>query len=56
MTTLTPFEEKAMKEFIEEGANLEHDRWARWQKYMFSKGTVDEAGVFHLPKEYQANR
>lgn len=22
--------------FIEEGADLEHDRWARWQKYFFS--------------------
>ena len=26
-----------MEEFVEKGANLEHDRWARWQKYMFSK-------------------
>lgn len=29
-----------IKEFIEKGADLEHDRWSRWQKYMFSKGTV----------------
>ena len=28
---------KNMEEFVEKGANLEHDRWARWQKYMFSK-------------------
>ena len=40
------------KEFVESGASIEHDRWARWQKYMFSKGTVDENGVFHLPKEF----
>lgn len=40
------------REFVEKGADLEHDRWARWQKYMFSKGTVDESGVFHLPKEF----
>lgn len=39
-------------EFVESGASIEHDRWARWQKYMFSKGTVDENGVFHLPKEF----
>lgn len=24
------------KEFIEAGADLEHDRWARWQKYLHS--------------------
>ncbi len=38
--------------FVEAGADIEHNRWARWQKYMFSKGTVDEQGVFHLPKEF----
>ena len=25
------------KEFIEKGADLEHKRWAKWQKYMHSK-------------------
>jgi len=29
--------EKIEKEFVEKGADLEHDRWARWQKYMHSK-------------------
>jgi len=29
--------EKIIEEFIEKGANLEHERWARWQEYMFSK-------------------
>jgi len=29
-----------IKEFIEKGANLEHERWARWQKHMFGKGIV----------------
>lgn len=38
--------------FVEKGADIEHDRWARWQKYMFSKGVVDSDGVFHLPKEF----
>ena len=26
-----------IKEFIEKGADLEHSRWAKWQKYMHSK-------------------
>jgi len=25
--------EKRLEEFVEEGANLEHQRWARWHKY-----------------------
>jgi hypothetical protein len=41
-----------VESFVEKGADIEHDRWARWQKYMFSKGTVDENGVFHLPKDF----
>ena len=32
-----PIEEKWKDTFVEAGANIEHDRWARWQKYMFSK-------------------
>lgn len=43
--------ERKKEEFVEVGADLEHDRWSRWQKYMFSKGMVDSNGVFHLPKE-----
>ena len=43
---------EGLKEFVEKGADIEHDRWARWQKYMFSKGSVDAEGVFHLPKEF----
>lgn len=34
--------EENERELIEKGANLEHDRWARWQKYMFSKMTEEE--------------
>ena len=26
-----------IEEFIEKGADLEHDRWAKWQEYMHSK-------------------
>jgi hypothetical protein len=45
------------EEFVEKGAELEHDRWARWQKYMFSKAQVvigndnEEIGIF-IPIEY----
>ena len=49
LSTLLKEREEA---FVEQGANLEHDRWTRWQKYMFSKGTVDADGIFHLPKEF----
>lgn len=27
---------ETMKEFVEKGADIEHDRWARWQKYLHS--------------------
>jgi hypothetical protein len=36
------------KDFVEAGAVLEHDRWARWQKYMFSKGHKDHE-FFMIP-------
>jgi hypothetical protein len=29
--------EEKMNEFVEKGAALEHDRWARWQKYFFDQ-------------------
>lgn len=49
------------KEFVEKGADIEHDRWARWQKYMFSKMVEEErfeegshfkTGNYILPKEF----
>jgi len=36
--------DKIIKEFVEKGADLEHDRWARWQEYMFSKFVEHENG------------
>ena len=30
------------EKFVEKGADLEHDRWARWQEYMFSKSFFTE--------------
>jgi len=52
MPTIQEQLKKIEKEFVEKGADLEHDRWARWQNYMFSKGQVGQDGVFHLPKEF----
>ncbi len=45
MTTIQSIE----ADFIEKGADLEHDRWARWQKYMFSKGTLTPEGDLIIP-------
>lgn len=47
-----------LEEFVEKGADIEHERWARWQKYMFSKmyevkGIGGEpTGEMVLPKEF----
>lgn len=32
------------EEFVEKGAAIEHDRWARWQKYFFSKCDMECEG------------
>ena len=54
---MTPLEQEIIKEFVEKGANIEHERWARWQKYMFSKaqivlGNDDEENAIQIPIEY----
>lgn len=41
-----------MQKFVEEGANIEHDRWARWQKHMFSKMRVNVDNSMTLPEEF----
>ena len=38
-------------EFIEKGANLEHDRWARWQQYMFSLCLKDGNPGLIIPQD-----
>jgi len=43
-------ENKKLTEFIEKGANLEHERWAKWQSYLFSKSEWTENGYL-IPKE-----
>ena len=30
---MTNFSQEVIREFEEKGANLEHDRWARWHRY-----------------------
>lgn len=34
---------------LEALANQEHDRWARWMLYLFSKGHFQENGTFIIP-------
>ena len=36
----------------EELANLCHEQWADWMKYMFSKGIETDDGQFLLPEEF----
>jgi len=43
--------EEIIKEFIEKGADLEHDRWARWQKYVHSLCKKNKDGSLTIPKE-----
>ena len=38
------------EEFVEKGAELEHQRWARWQSYLFSKSEWTKDGYL-IPKE-----
>ena len=43
----------AMKDddIIELLADFEHDRWSRWQKYLFSKCIVNVDGSLTIPKK-----
>ena len=34
--TLSELEKKLVEEFVEKGAALEHERWAKWQNYLHS--------------------
>ena len=40
------------EDLIEPLAEYEHDRWARWQKHLFSKCIVNEDKSLTIPKEY----
>lgn len=37
------------KDIIEKLADLEHDSWSRWMKYLFSKGEFNENGTWTMP-------
>ena len=37
---------------IEILAQYEHDRWSRWQRYLFSKCRVNKDGSLTIPKEF----
>jgi len=40
-----------IKEFIENGAALEHNRWASWQKYLHSLCKKNADGSLLIPKD-----
>ena len=44
-----------MKEFVEKGAEIEHERWSKWQKYMHSKldKNIEDKDFFRLPTFYR---
>lgn len=39
-------------DIIEKLAAYEHDRWSRWQKYLFSKCINNQDGGLTIPKEF----
>ena len=46
--------EKRLEEFVEKGANIEHDRWARWQKYLHSLCTPHTINSLNtVTKQYE---
>jgi hypothetical protein len=39
------------REFVEAGAALEHERWARWQAYLFSRCIRNTDGSMTMSRE-----
>lgn len=39
------------KDLKEDLANLAHDQWSHWMKYMFSKSVENQDGSITIPKE-----
>ncbi|HKY71159.1 MAG TPA: hypothetical protein VJL88_04520 [Nitrospira sp.] len=39
---------------LEQLANIEHQRWAHWQKYLHSKGILNSDGSLTLPADLVA--
>lgn len=42
---------RVIEEVVEKGADLEHDRWSGWQKYLHSLCVKNEDGTLTIPKE-----
>lgn len=40
------------KVLIQMLADYEHDRWARWQRYLFDKCIKNDDGSLTIPKEF----
>lgn len=36
---------------IEDLSRIEHERWAHWQKYMHSKGSIQADGSLVIPRD-----
>ena len=43
------------KELVEKLADIEHQRWSDWQKYLHSRCTKDEEGNLIIPAKYVAS-
>lgn len=42
---------RKMERMVEELANVEHERWAHWQRYLHSKCVRDDDGSLTIPAE-----
>jgi len=52
--TMNEYIQEKIKEFVEKGAELEHDRWSKWQEYMHSilQKDISDNGFMRLPDYY----
>lgn len=51
MTNIHPIFQKELDAILEECANLEHERWSRWQKYLHSLFPKNVDGGITITKE-----
>ncbi len=42
-------DEQLDPELMEKLADVEHERWSGWMRYMFGKGTMNEDGTWTMP-------
>ena len=43
--------ENHIKDYMEDLADYEHESWADWQEYLFSRCTKNEDGSMTIPKD-----